>query len=138
MIGSTAKVEGLKELEARFRRMRDKVRQANAQALKENADDLARRIAAAAPVDSHDLQSTVRVVQGDSDTEIRVVAGGRKTRKPVQDGPKPVFDYARAAEFGTEDQPPQPFFFPVYRKRKRAMRAKQSRAIKKAIKEALT
>jgi HK97 gp10 family phage protein len=135
---TVAKVQGLDALTAQFKRMREKVRVANAGALLENAEDLARRIKAAAPKDEHELEQTVRVVPGKNGVTQRVVAGGKATRRPVEHGQSPTFDYARAQEFGTEDLAANPFFFPVYRKRKRAMRAKQKRAIKKAIKEALT
>lgn len=135
---ATAKVHGLDKLTAQFSRMRDLVEKANAETLKENADDLADRIRRAAPKDEHDLESTVRVVPSRDGVSQRVVAGGRTTRKPVQDGQSPEFDYARAVEFGTEDMAAEPFFFTTYRKRKRAMRTKQNKAIKAAIKEALS
>lgn len=135
---TAAKVQGLDALTAQFRRMREKVRAANAEALAENAEDLAGRIRAAAPKDEHQLEQTVRVVPGKDGVTQRVVAGGKATQRPVEHGQSPTFDYARAQEFGTEQMPANPFFFPVYRKRKRAMRAKQKRAIRKAIKESLT
>ena len=39
-------------------------------------------------------------------------------------------------EFGTKDMPDNPFFFPVWRARKRRVKSRLTRNINKAIKEA--
>lgn len=43
--------------------------------------------------------------------------------------------YARFQEFGTVNMPANPFFYPVWRARRRRVKGRISRAIKKAIRE---
>lgn len=62
-----------------------------------------------------------------------IKAGGKGTRKPIKNGKAGyayAYDYTRAQEFGTQKEPAHPFFFPVYRARKKDIRA----AVRKAVK----
>lgn len=43
------------------------------------------------------------------------------------------YNYARAVEFGTVAMPAQPFFFPIWRARKKAVKAVVRKAIKQAV-----
>lgn len=155
-----AKVHGVDALERQFRKMRAAVEKANADVTKENAEDLAARMRRAAPKVTGNLEKSIRVVPGPDGVSQRVVAGGPLTTKSIghrtydrevslgsgdtqgrvkqEGGAHVTYDYARGVEFGTEDTPALPFFFSTYRKRKRAMKTKQARAIKKAITEALS
>lgn len=84
------------------------------------------------------LKDSVRVEEGRPTDKkfvvVRIKAGGKKTTREGANG-KP-YDYARAVEFGTQEHPAQPFFFPVYRARRKEARAAVKRAITKAVKEA--
>ena len=147
-----AKVSGLKELDARFRRMRVAVKTANEAGQQRDADELVRVIAAAAPRKTGTLAKSVRKVEGVTKAGrayVAVVAGGRtttrKVRKGVSDadfakalangGNQGEFDYSRAVEFGAPGRPAEPFFYPTYRKLKRRLKARRSRVVKKAIAE---
>jgi HK97 gp10 family phage protein len=96
--------------------------------------DLAQTIESVAPVgETGDLQHTVHVVPGKTDTVVRVVAGGVLTTRPsVSSTP---YDYARADEFGTREMPARPFFFPTYRLKKKKMISAIKRRITAAIKK---
>ncbi len=106
------------------------------------ANDLARTIASVAPVYSGisqegvvsgALRHSVRVVPGNKDTIVRVVAGGVLTTRPSVSS-KP-YDYARADEFGTVHMHAQPFFFPTYRLMKKRIIAGMRRKITASIKK---
>jgi HK97 gp10 family phage protein len=112
------------------------------QELNIQANDLARTIAAVAPVYqgisqegvvSGALRHSVRVVPGNKDTIVRVVAGGALTTRPSVSS-KP-YDYARADEFGTIHMHAQPFFFPTYRLMKKRIIAGMRRKITASIKK---
>lgn len=69
----------------------------------------------------------------------RITAGGSTTTKPVRkmkNGASPTYDYALANEFGTENMPAQPFFWPAWRLKRRRFKTRMSREAKKAIKAA--
>lgn len=110
--------------------------------LNAQAQDLAHTIAAVAPVYqgisaegvvSGALKHSVRVVPGEKDTIVRVVAGGELTTRPSVSA-KP-FDYARADEFGTVKMAAHPFFFPTYRLMKKRIIAGMKRKITASIKK---
>lgn len=64
-----------------------------------------------------------------SDLRITIYAGGKV-------GDRDAF-YARFQEFGTRNMPANPFFFPSYRAKRRAIRSGLSRAIKRGLKNAI-
>lgn len=71
---------------------------------------------------------TVAASEG-SDMRITIYAGGKV-------GAQDAF-YARFQEFGTKNMPANPFFFPSYRAKRRAIRGALSRAIKRGLKNAI-
>lgn len=81
------------------------------------------------PIDHGKLRNSIRV-EASTRSPLRfvVLAGG-----PLTTRGNPPYDYALAQEFGTQKQSPQPFFFPTYRKRKRAIRTRISQRVKRAI-----
>lgn len=150
----SAKVSGLQELDARFRRMRVAVKASSEAEQHLAADQLVRAIAAAAPRKTGTLAKSVRKVEGVTKKGRRyvaVVAGGRETTKKIRQGVSDAsfakgvasggnqgeFDYSRAVEFGSPGEPPQPFFFVTYRKLKRRLRARRVREFKKVIAETI-
>lgn len=79
------------------------------------------------------LIHSIKMVPGKTDTVVRVVAGGHLTvRESVSAKP---YDYSRADEFGTVNMPAKPFFWPVYRLRKKKIIAAMKRKITASIKK---
>lgn len=113
--------------------LRQEVRDAAIAELHLQATELANLIASVAPVHQGVLKTTVNVIPGNKPTIVRVVAGGQKTVRPSISS-KP-YDYARADEFGTQNMPPKPFFFPTYRLRKKKIIAAMKRRITANIKK---
>lgn len=104
--------------------------------LNEAADDLVGWLKQTVPLGKdgrHELKASVRREEGKKPLQARVMAGGDLTTKPVGKGSGDSYDYANAIEFGTKNMPAEPFFWPTYRLRKRAMRAKIARQMKAAI-----
>lgn len=81
------------------------------------------------------LKASVRVERGKPTAKrafvVKIKAGGETTRK---DGVSKPYDYGRAVEFGTTDMKPRPFFFPIWRARRKEVRAAVRSAIKRAVK----
>ena len=77
----------------------------------------------------------VEVVDGDLQDSLTYypVKGFDGLRWRVVAGDEQAF-YARMVEFGVPGRKRSPFFYPAYRSVRRAMRARMSRATKKAIK----
>ncbi|PZU95622.1 MAG: hypothetical protein DI527_01025 [Chelatococcus sp.] len=100
---------------------------AAAQALVE-ANNLALGIRHAAPRDDGTLAASVRIEQGRAGDRFYVKAGGPTTTRPVREGASATYDYALGQEFGTAKMPANPFFYPIYRYRRRAIRESISRA----------
>lgn len=76
------------------------------------------------------LKESIRVEEGKETAKKAVVvnikAGGPTTTKGG-------YDYARAVEFGTQDVPAQPFFFPVWRARRKDVRKVTKKAVKQVV-----
>lgn len=73
------------------------------------------------------LASTIRSERGRNELQVVLRAGGPLT---TVNG----YDYAGAVEWGTERMSAQPFFFPAYRLRRKAIRSAIRRTVSKAIK----
>jgi len=97
------------------------------------AGELAGAMKTAVPHKAGTLQASIRVEAGTRSRMAALVrAGGRSTTQQVGTGFFSAFsaavrgrgdyDYAIAQEFGTSKHPAQPFFFPTYRAKKRAIR----------------
>lgn len=80
-----------------------------------------------------DLEASCTVVEGETDLEVLVQAGGDLTTKEVREGSGVSYDYAEAFEFGTSRQSARPFFYPTYH----AMRDDMQQAINDAVNEVL-
>lgn len=112
-------------LKARMLVIPERLKAAAHKSLEASAEKLAAEIRAGVPVDQGDLRDSVRIkdLTDDSGIGFRVVAGNRKAF------------YAAMVEHGTSRSAAQPFFFPVYRRNKRAMRARLGRDLKVAIQQ---
>lgn len=92
-----------------------------------------------APVDDGALQGSIRhepVSEQEGKIAVAIKAGGAATTRRVRNGQSITYDYALAQEFGTQDQPAQPFFFPAYRVTKKRVKGRVTRAVKKAAQRA--
>jgi len=118
-----------------FKKVPRAVRRAVEPALDKGADDLVRTAKSLAPVDDGDLQASIRKEPGRHSLERIVAAGGEATTRPVRSGVNATFDYALAVEYGTREQPAQPYFWPAYALRKKSIKRRTDRAISKAIKQ---
>lgn len=136
--GLNVKTTGMAEMEALFRKVRERIAESDAQLAEAHAQELVAAIEAAAPKgETGVLRTTVRwarVVKEGGRVRYRIIAGGQRTRKRVKQGQSPRFDYARADEFGTKDAPASPFFFPTYRRLKPKYRRRINAARRKIIK----
>jgi len=80
------------------------------------------------------LADSVRKLPAKRPLQVRVGAGGPLTTREVRHGSGVSYDYANAEEFGTQDEPAKPFFFPSYRLMKKDMRSAVRKAIAQAVK----
>ncbi len=94
-------------------------------------NDLQRRFV---PRDDGELAGTIDMIEKPEDLKVVLVAGGPETTRPVREGADAEYDYAFAQEFGTQEMPANPFFFPGYRLGKKRAKSRVSRAITKAAK----
>jgi HK97 gp10 family phage protein len=97
---------------------------------------IASEIKSLAPVDDGSdtpgaLKESVRVEAGEKKGRkvVLIKAGGTATK----DNGKRPYDHARANEFGTEKMKAQPFFFPVWRARRKEARKIIKAAVKRAV-----
>lgn len=94
-----------------------------------------------APRDDGTLQGTIRTEPlNDGTIGVVIKAGGPATTKPVRNSEKgnaPVYDYALAQEYGTQDMAPNPFFWPGHKARKGTAKARARKSVKEAIREAI-
>lgn len=137
-------VQGLAELEARWSRIPAQVREAAAEALEEVAADIVSQMRAVAPKGATKrVEGSINWTWGDAPKGSMVIgtvsAGGRKggneyasLKITIYAGGGDAF-YARFHEFGTVKMHARPFFYPVWRARKRSAKTKVTRAITKAI-----
>lgn len=118
----------------------DKCRDEISQTVAIQAALVASEIRSVAPVDPDSatpgaLKASVRVEEGTPTSKkqvlFRILAGGIST---IKQGAGKAYNWARAVEFGTVDMPAHPFFFPIWRARRKDVRA----AIRKAVKNAVS
>lgn len=102
--------------------------------LNAQADSLVETIESVAPRGpTGNLVHSIKKIPGKKDTIVRIVAGGQLTvRLGVSSKP---YDYSRADEFGTQNMPAKPFFFPSYRLRKKKIISAMKRKITASIKK---
>lgn len=112
------------------------------QTMQTQAALVASEIKSVAPVDETSktpgaLKDSVRLEEGSATAKrafvLKIKAGGTKTRKTSKAGN--TYDFARAVEFSTQDMPARPFFFPIWRARRKEVRLAVKKAIKTAVKD---
>lgn len=101
------------------------------------AEEIAATMRRVGPRDrSFDLERSIRVDPEPKRARVYIKAGGRLTTKAVRKGAAATYDYALAQEFGTEKMSANPFFYPVWRLKRRRARGQVTRAIKRVVKAA--
>ena len=134
-------VEGLSALEARWARIPALVKAEVAAAMEATANELVAEMKSVAPRgETGKLAGSIAWTWGDAPKGAMTIGtvGGREygtLRITIYAGGGDAF-YARFQEFGTVKMPAHPFFFPVWRARKRRTRGRITRAISKAMKKA--
>lgn len=123
-----------------FKQLMEKIPKAVADELRgavnDAGDELVNAMKPAVPrgIDGrNELVESIRKEPGRHPLQVRVKAGGELTTRQVRTGSGVSYDYANANEFGTEKMSAQPFFWPTYRLKKRAIRSKIARRARKAI-----
>ncbi len=148
-----ARMLGKEKVLARMAKFPAELKAAVQAQLETEAHELAEAIKRAVPVDTGTLRDTIEAKAGSRPLSMVVVAGGPATmvkiRKGVSDqsfakskasgSNRGAYDYMRAVEFGhlTIDGvhvPAQPFFYPTYRARKKALKRRIAQAATKQLK----
>ena len=137
-MAEVTKILNLKRLERRLRRIPIEVRQAATQTLNRNADELVAMQKRLVPVEDGTLQNSIKKQRGSNELQVKVVAGGSATTRAVRNGASATYDYALAQEFGTQDMPANPFFYPSYRALRKRFKGRVTRETRKAIKKAVS
>lgn len=134
-------VQGLAAFEARLERIPDRVREAVRYAMQDIADRIVEDMFNVAPQgETLRLAGSIAWTWGDApkgSMTLGTFGGGRQyatMRITIYAGGSEAF-YARFQEFGTAKMAANPFFYPVWRARRRWARGKITRAINKALKE---
>ena len=152
-----AKTTGFDQVRALYARVKPALHAASVPELQAEADELVAAQKAKVHVKSGATRESIRKLQGKSDLEVLVVAGGELTTKTIGDrtyerevrlrsgdtqhiakkagGAGVTYDYALGEEFGNEHTPAHPFFYGPYRARRRKFQRQRVEAGKKAIEE---
>ncbi|MBO0140219.1 HK97 gp10 family phage protein [Agrobacterium sp. Ap1] len=122
------------DFKRRLRKLPKVMRRELSAALEKDADEWVKVSKMLAPRDPEDGTPLAdSILRHGTETGGQVVrAGGETTTKPSAGGP---FDYAVGQEFGTQNGPRQPFFWPAYRLLRKKFTSRRRRALSKAIKE---
>lgn len=113
------------------KRLPDAIRKAAQLSLEKSGSELVSALQAVAPYETGELRTTVRFALSNDYESVAITIIGGDDR--TVEGSK---QKARLQEFGTVNMPANPWFFPLYRRRRRAIQNKLSRDIKRAIKNA--
>lgn len=134
-------VKGLAQFQRRWDAIPRAVLKAARDTLEQNAEEIVKDMRRGAPVgESGDLLLSINWTWGDAPKGSMVVGtvGGNEystLRITIYAGGGDAF-YARFQEFGTKNMSANPFFYPVWRARRRRVKSRLTRNINKAIKGA--
>ena len=123
------------QLKKDFEAIPDRMRVAAKALIGETSARMVDQMKLSAPSDEGDLADSIRAedISTESWLRVRVSVGGKKTMRESKTG-RP-YDYARAAEYGTIDTAPHPFFRPVRDREKKKFNARLRNTLKKAASE---
>lgn len=131
-------VKGLAEFNRRWAAVPKAVRVNTRAVMEDQANKIVDEMYTLAPQDTGDLAGSISWTWGEAPKGTLVIGtvGGQDygaLRITIYAGGDDAF-YARFQEFGTRKMPANPFFFPVWRVRKRRVKSAITREINKAIK----
>lgn len=132
-------VDGLKSLKRKLTvSIPDRVRKAVRDAMEKSANEIVAMAKSLVPVSSGALRDSIGWTWGDAPAGSITLAQSAPTdggeRITIYAGDSAAF-YARFVEFGTQNVPPHPFFYPSYRLNKKRAKGRITRAMRKAIRE---
>lgn len=129
---------GIGRIKQRLNAIPKAVRAAMVPELVKSGNDLAVTARILAPRDTGALQESLKVTPGGSSTPPYSTPGGRVTvpelAVAVTAGNKDV-RYAHLVEYGTQEAPAQPFFWPAFRLLRKKTTGRIKRAASKAVKQ---
>jgi len=133
-------VEGLSDLRRRWGAIPAAVRAEVQAEMEAIANGLVADMKRIAPKDRGDLEASIGWTWGDAPAGSLTIGtvGGNEygaMRITIYAGGKKAF-YAAFQEFGTAKMTANPFFFPVWRARRRSVRTRISRAVTRGLKKA--
>lgn len=133
-------VQGLDKLNRRWKAIPQRAKENVRVAMEQAAYDIVEEMYSRAPHLTGDLAGSIGWTWGEAPKGTMTIGkvGGKEygtMRITIYAGGGDQF-YAKFQEFGTQDMPANPFFFPVWRARKKRVKSRISRAISKAIREA--
>jgi len=141
-------VDGLDKFNARVAAIPERIRENVQKAMEAAADQIVADMKRLAPKDTGELAASIGWTWGEAPagsmvvgtvgrgTKRRAAAGGQyaSMQITIYAGGGKAF-HARFQEFGTAKMPANPFFFPVWRARRRGVKSAISGAIRKALRE---
>lgn len=134
-------VKGLDQFNRRWKAIPKAARVNVRAAMEAVADDIVDEIWSRAPQgETGQLGASIGWTWGEAPAGSMVIGRVGRTeygtmRITIYAGGGPAF-YARFHEFGTVKMPASPFFYPVWRARRRSIKSRIARALRKAIREA--
>lgn len=129
---------GLKRFQQRLRAIPDEVKEGVKPALVKSAEEMAGAMKALAPEDEGDLKESIEVTGPGQKTPPYSQPGGSAN---VPDNAAAVtvgnsdVRYPHLVEYGTQDAPAQPFFWPTVRSYQKRSTNRIKRAISKSVKD---
>lgn len=152
MAGGVTLTSNKDKVFAQLRKLIPAATVAMAAANRQTADEMAATAKSFAPVKTGKLRDSIRVEDGPRPGSYYVKAGGPTTTKEVRGGSGVAYDYALGVEFGTKPHTNAgefsgsenpgirrvSFFWTSYRLVKKRMKSRNSRALNKAVKQALS
>lgn len=133
-------VQGLADFDRRWGNVPALVRDAVRREMEQIAQNIVDEMYTAAPHLTGDLAGSIDWTWGDAPAGSMTIGkvGGKEYGSmaiTIYAGGSDAF-YARFQEFGTRKMPANPFFYPVWRARRKTVKARVGRAIRAAIKKA--
>ncbi|WP_392338858.1 HK97-gp10 family putative phage morphogenesis protein [Loktanella salsilacus] len=131
-------VQGLAAFQRRWRAIPAKVQAEVKKTMEDIAEEIVAQMYSVAPHQTGDLAGSIGWTWGDAPKgSFTIGSVGQNEyatlRITIYAGDKDAF-YARWQEFGTTKMPANPFFYPVWRVKRRSAQNRMTRAINKAIK----
>lgn len=138
-----ASMTGTQKLFNAINKIPPSVQDAVSGALEVNGKELVSEIRKNVPVDEADLRNSVKYKMGGFrlqglDKGFASKMHNQKLTLGVKAGDRKNAPYARFVEFGTVKMAARPYFWPTYRALRKRLKARVSRAVGKAVKNAFT